>query len=650
MITIISPSDATLYRIGQKLLFLVEYVNGVNITWSLDNTLIISSNSIAEIEISGIKTINGTIYNYCITRLIDSGDFYLKAISDAPDSGEFTATIYGIDLVWVGAKTGIWSPDVGQLCYGTTVNFDLQRINKWSLFKPIRSSVSNLGNRDIWSSSNLFKQNGAGMKLNIWDSVRAPVSFTTYMNSIILPGDTSWDYLNPRGEAENEYFRLGDFRGYTEHWNTSYLKEISADPTIYRLKTTKAILKENWDNYTLENNEIPGSMLMSDIWTNTNASSNLGEYYLMVYVIDNTSQRRFFKAIKKLSDQANGTFNINTPLEELYADTDLLGNNKVFENKGVLIRYYFIANEVRDTSNWVELTDTYNSQVPTEYAPNTVRWRYNYLSFIFKDALPVPLSNNLKNYKVQNNIIFYTEIIIRLKNEYHVNRHISVSVLRDSTPVFDYFKEFTDSETKDAILSNITSSTHGELRFNDVYKEDVIKWQLGNPVIYTNYFRPTTENPTEIYLNLEEAFYIVGELSWNTNIPTVTLYEEFLNFNFYNNASSTTDIKIELLEYTNGSILTLANGANSSFKHKNTSVYKFKNLMQYKFKVTNLDNLEIGDIITLTISSDSPEKFTFEESHNDSDNYITLNITVDLGDGYFSNSLTPLNVDITMIF
>jgi len=141
MITIITPSDTLSYRIGQKITFLVEYTEGVNIVWTLDEVSIINSNDIAVIENTGIKIIDGDTYNYCLTRLINTGDFYIKAISDT-DSGEFSTTIYGIDILWVGDQTKIWNTDLGRLCFG--YSDDVLKTNKWSLFKPIRSSSTNL--------------------------------------------------------------------------------------------------------------------------------------------------------------------------------------------------------------------------------------------------------------------------------------------------------------------------------------------------------------------------------------------------------------------------------------------------------------------------------------------------------------------------
>jgi len=90
-------------------------------------------------------------------------------------------------------------------------------------------------------------------------------------------------------------------------------------------------------------------MLLSDIWLGESENTNLGEAYLMVYARHLITNRHFFKRLIKLSEQQNGDFTIQTPLEDLFST--LLTSNTFFEDKGLLERFYFIATEVVDNNN-----------------------------------------------------------------------------------------------------------------------------------------------------------------------------------------------------------------------------------------------------------------------------------------------------------
>lgn len=97
----------------------------------------------------------------------------------------------GITTTMVGTALSTSSRDVGTLCTHSN-------INKWSIWKPIRSSKVTLTEADMYS-------NNLGLQTRVYHS-------PTELYKAHASG-VEWDYLKPTGGATSPY-RLGDFRNY----------------------------------------------------------------------------------------------------------------------------------------------------------------------------------------------------------------------------------------------------------------------------------------------------------------------------------------------------------------------------------------------------------------------------------------------------
>lgn len=105
----------------------------------------------------------------------------------------------GITTTLVGNTIGLASNDVGTLCSST-------KINKWSKNKPVRYNTTS----PITDAERKLVNYG----LDIKQYTAAELNNNTIY---------SWNYLRPRGGNYNEYYRLGDFRGYN-HQSTEPIK------------------------------------------------------------------------------------------------------------------------------------------------------------------------------------------------------------------------------------------------------------------------------------------------------------------------------------------------------------------------------------------------------------------------------------------
>jgi hypothetical protein len=646
MATIISPSDNNLYRIGQKVFFYSDLSSGT--TWSLDPVNSITSNEVAILETFGVTDIEGIDYDYCLVRFVGTGDFYIR-LTNITGSDSFTKVILGIDVIWVGAKTTLWSTDVGKLCRGLTSNFDIQQVNKWSLFKPVRSAERDLGERDIWASVSLFKRNGAGLRIVKWDSTYSNISFYWFLYSLSLPSDGSWDYENPRGitDQRKEYLRLGDFRGYTEKYNRSAFSEVLSSPTIYRKEISGTFNKENWDSYSLENNNLSSSMLLSDIWLGESENTNLGEAYLMVYVRHSTTNRHFFKKLIKLSEQQNGDFTIQTPLEDLFST--LLTSNTFFEDKGLLDRFYFIATEVINNDDWIEVTGTNGIEHVVYYPPSTVMRSQRHLANIFKEALAVPVTTITKNYIASSNIIYYTEIPINIINQYSLTRNIYLDVMEGNIKKFAYFREHSSSESNSSVIKNILNNVNYSIDYKYSFRYDTLFVGLNSPYTFNNWYRPTLANKDKISVNLKTVLAEVDELLWYNAPINIILLEESIYINFYNQIGSNKTIEIEFLNSRNVKKLILAPGESGKLLDLNDNPYKLRNLSQYNLKISTLEKDSMDQAQTIIITDNSIDRLTSTYQIEDII-YINTSLTTNLGNGYFDNDITPLDVYITINF
>ena len=104
-----------------------------------------------------------------------------------------------ITTTLVGNTLGVASRDVGVLCSSSL-------INKWSKNKPVRyNTLSPITEAQL-------KEVNYGLDIKQYTAAELN-------NNTIY----SWNYLRPRGGNYNEYYRLGDFRGYN-HQSTEPLK------------------------------------------------------------------------------------------------------------------------------------------------------------------------------------------------------------------------------------------------------------------------------------------------------------------------------------------------------------------------------------------------------------------------------------------
>ena len=142
-----------------------------------------------------------------------------------------------ISVSLVRDEIGAVSNDVGTLCTHPNVN-------KWSKWKPIRSSK--LGGITL---SDLAAVN-YGILVNNYSSIDAVKAAYTSEFDV-------WTYLTPRGGGTNEYFRLGDFRNYDK----------DATPIVGGSNVTPFVSNEDGSD-----NTIVGSLFVSETSSGTGLS------------------------------------------------------------------------------------------------------------------------------------------------------------------------------------------------------------------------------------------------------------------------------------------------------------------------------------------------------------------------------------------
>lgn len=112
-----------------------------------------------------------------------------------------------ITTTMVGNELGLSTRNVGNLCSSTV-------INKWSKWKPVRyPKVGGLTVDDLKS---------VNFGLTTEEVSPSQLPSTKALENGMFIGGT---YLKPRGGAQNEFYRLGDFRNY-EHQAIPPVSEI----------------------------------------------------------------------------------------------------------------------------------------------------------------------------------------------------------------------------------------------------------------------------------------------------------------------------------------------------------------------------------------------------------------------------------------
>lgn len=179
----------------------------------------------------------------------------------------------GITTTLVGQTLGSSSRDVGTLC--THPN-----INKWSKWKPVRfNKVS-------------------GLTLANLQSVNFGFLIPTDSNNDYTILLEPWEYLKPRGGAQNEFYRLGDFRNY----NHNSVRLI----TVPEMRTLNAINGSTNFNITADKTQSSTTVLSIDDFSD----NSIGNLYFCIVL--KTPNNLVF--IKTASGQIkNGYFTVSLP-------------------------------------------------------------------------------------------------------------------------------------------------------------------------------------------------------------------------------------------------------------------------------------------------------------------------------------------------
>lgn len=157
----------------------------------------------------------------------------------------------GISVSMVKSAIGASTNDVGSLC-------SHPNINKWSRWKPIRRNKL-----DGITLSDIATVRG-GLQFVEFDTLAALVTY--YRNN----PSYSFEYLKPRGGAQNEFYRLGDFRNYDHTAFRWYIvggkREIyfSSDPVAQLFLQTEGIninYNLGWESVSM-NDHYYGAMIV----------------------------------------------------------------------------------------------------------------------------------------------------------------------------------------------------------------------------------------------------------------------------------------------------------------------------------------------------------------------------------------------------
>lgn len=148
-----------------------------------------------------------------------------------------------ITTTLVGNTLGIASKDVGTLCSSSL-------INKWSKNKPVRYNT-------------LSAITDAERKLVNYGLEIKQYTITEILNNIIY----GWNYLKPRGGNYDEYYRLGDFRGYNHQATIPIIFEFSngTKEYIYNTIMGSANMPVIKVRYKLSDSLISAGMSSADI-------------------------------------------------------------------------------------------------------------------------------------------------------------------------------------------------------------------------------------------------------------------------------------------------------------------------------------------------------------------------------------------------
>lgn len=619
MTTILPISDDSLYRVGQKLNFTAT-TNVTTTGWSLSVNSVSLSNSVAEIISQGTDGVTW----FCIVKFKTSGTFYLRLINS--DNVSITETIYGIDLGWISSRTGNYSDDIGSICS--------EKINKWSIFKPIRNSNKELANEDIWLYKDTYCDNGAGMKINLWNGYSSSTPFSTFLSN--LGSTDAWDYLEPRGSSYKEYYRLGDFRGYTPTKNRVEFEGNSNSWSIYN----SSMIKENWDSFSSEENGY-NNLNFSDIRISNTLL--LSDFYIAVYVYSNTTHRHFIKVLNKLEEQ---TINISSPIEEIFLN-DIITQTNIYGLKEELTRHYFLVNSPKIINQWVEITNTYNSVLCIDYAPGSVGLQYKYLLEIFNNALEIPFTKEIIPI-VQNNILISTLTTLIVENQYINNRNIYFKSLVGQDILYKKSETITYGSNKTYTINKIVYED-GIMEFSNLYNSDLLLFDIGYDGLSLKYYRPTTAINDRISINTSDLFDEINEEDWYNTVSKVTYIDENITINFENSASSDLGIYVEFEDAGAFKRLTLSPNNTSTFNNAENYTYQFKNLTEYKFRIHTSSNIKFGDLDTFKVDINSDNRVTLEQINDNNLDHIVLVMYIELGNGVYNNSVNPITISITAI-
>jgi len=186
----------------------------------------------------------------------------------------------GITTSMVAKAIGEGSNDVGTLCKST-------KINKWSKWKPIQSSkVTGLTLTDL--------QN-ANYGISKHTQTFTPSEVISY----------NFSYEKPRGGSNNEFFRLGDFRGYNHNAVAPFIKQ------------TPITFYPKFQNYVDINIKQPNSNLDLDV-------TMLDDYSDMYYAV------LFFSGSTFIGYKTSTTTITSADTHIRFSDTDFPTNATSF--------------------------------------------------------------------------------------------------------------------------------------------------------------------------------------------------------------------------------------------------------------------------------------------------------------------------------
>jgi hypothetical protein len=266
-----------------------------------------------------------------------------------------------IGTVEVRQAIGIGVDDFGLLCSDLQIekvgnvwqakvpHVRANRINKWSLMKPISNNTfprpTNLATTDLW------RLNCASMTIASYAANSGSVALSDLLTDIENKVD-GYTYNPPTGGADSPYC-IDDFRLYTSDKNACMIDvaDESGDAiATYSYEHTTGILTEiltDWDKFILE--DLTGCLKFSDIWQADDGSVKLSDKYLTIAMNFTKNAVTYNKALSigKISDLMQvGGISKSMPLLDVTGltgiDVDGLQDVK---------RWYFLTTEN------VEITD-----------------------------------------------------------------------------------------------------------------------------------------------------------------------------------------------------------------------------------------------------------------------------------------------------